>query len=120
MREAQRIILHDAALDLFVDDASGLTLPLHAERFSPSFELAEWLNWFMVNTYTKRVSSPDDLYFWRMYQMPEVDVTRILAAVTAPNVLEMEVTFRGDDGATWTQRGTYCGSFQVWWKDGNA
>ena len=115
MRQATRVILHDAALDIVVNDATG---PVHwsERRLAPSTALADWLSWWGRSTFTK-FPPVDDLRLVYSYRIPENDVTQIQAEIKAPGYLEMAVTYRDGDGNEWTEHGAYCGAFEVWWAD---
>jgi len=115
MRQAERIILHDSAVDIFVNDAAG-PVNWNEQRFWPSLVLADWLSRWGRSTFVK-FPDDDDLYLRRDYRLPENDVTQIQAEIKAPGYLEMAVTYRDDKGNEWTEHGAYCGAFEVWWKN---
>lgn len=115
MRQAERVILHDSAVDIAVNDATG-PVDWPEQRFSPSIVLAEWLSRWGHSTFVK-FPSDDDLYLRRDYRMPEWEVLQIQAEVKAPGYLEMAVTYRDSEGNEFTEHGAYCGAFEVWWKD---
>lgn len=114
MRQAERIILHDSAVDIAVNDATG-PVDWPEQRFTPSPEMADWLSRWGNSTFVK---FPGDvhLYLSRDYRMPERNIFQIQAEIKAPGYLEMAVTYRDDEGE-WTEHGAYCGAFEVWWKN---
>lgn len=117
MRDALRVVLHDTRIDFYVDgygDAGLVQNPI-SETIEPDSELKEWLSWFITKTYTKGIPA-DAIRFNKFYETPISDISRIRAEVTAPSVLELEITYPTTSNIPYVERATYCGSFQVWWK----
>lgn len=117
MRDALRVMLHDAEQDLIVEgfDTIGVDTYPSEETIQLDYQLREWLSWLVSKTYTKKLSD-DAFSLCKFYKTPDVNMSRIRAEVTAPGVLELEITYLDGFGALCTERATYCGSFQVWWK----
>lgn len=115
MREIDQLLMHDSAVQLFIDAVGEWhEFGEHIEESFVNEDTRHWLQ--RVNPYVFEL--PEFLGLKRTYRA--VHPRRSVIAfgkVVAPNMLELRIDYPTDDGeGEWSQNVTYCGAFTVWWK----